>query len=140
MKAKICSECKIDKPLDDFSINKAKPDGRNGKCKKCHVIYVKQHYLRNPKTYKDAVKRRQIKIKEFVKEYKSKKICIICGESRWWVLEFHHRNPSEKEVALSNIHLKGWSEKKNKEELEKCDILCANCHRDLHYKDKIAEW
>lgn len=59
--------------------------------------------------------------------------CSICGESRLWVLDFHHVNPDEKEDSISNLVHTGNIDK-IKKEMEKCIVLCANCHRDLHYK------
>jgi len=46
-------------------------------------------------------------------------------------LEFHHLNPEEKEINFgSNTNL-GWGAVK--EELKKCILVCANCHREIHY-------
>jgi hypothetical protein len=57
--------------------------------------------------------------------------CITCGEKNLFKLTFHHRNPQEKEFSYSTYREYRWS--KLKEELDKCDILCQNCHRELHY-------
>lgn len=58
--------------------------------------------------------------------------CIHCGENRVYLLDFHHRNPEEKESTLSD-YSKGYNVDKFFEEVEKCDLLCANCHREFHY-------
>ena len=57
--------------------------------------------------------------------------CSICGEDRWWVLDFHHTDPNKKEKHISHLI---ESPKKLQEELKKCIVVCSNCHRDLHYK------
>ena len=54
------------------------------------------------------------------------------GESRAYLLDFHHRNPLEKEGELSDFS-KGYNLDKFFNELDKCDLLCANCHREFHY-------
>ena len=48
-----------------------------------------------------------------------------------FILTFHHRNTSDKEFGISDIMGHAWS--KIKKELDKCDLLCQNCHRELHY-------
>lgn len=58
--------------------------------------------------------------------------CKKCGEKRIYLLDFHHRNPQEKEGELSDFS-KGYNLDKFFEELKKCDLLCANCHREFHY-------
>jgi hypothetical protein len=57
--------------------------------------------------------------------------CIKCGYHKYIeALEFHHRNPVEKEFNLNR--LRGRTEASVIAELEKCDLLCANCHRETH--------
>lgn len=68
-------------------------------------------------------------------EYKGGK-CHDCGLVSEWpqVYDFHHRDPSEKEFAFArNGHTRSWE--RNKAELDKCDMLCANCHRIRHAKE-----
>ena len=55
--------------------------------------------------------------------------CQRCGYDKCSAaLEFHHRDPAEKDPKWS----RGWSYPRLKKELDKCDILCANCHREVH--------
>lgn len=58
--------------------------------------------------------------------------CELCGYSRCVeALEFHHEDPSEKEFGLGQRGLtRSWE--KIKAELDKCQLLCANCHREVH--------
>lgn len=58
--------------------------------------------------------------------------CFHCGIDKNYLLDFHHRNPDEKEGELSDFS-KGYDLTKFFDELEKCDLLCANCHREFHY-------
>ena len=71
-------------------------------------------------------------IQEFI-DYKSKLKCSKCDESHISCLEFHHLDPSKKEGLISKMRS---SRKKLKIELEKCIVLCSNCHRKLHYEEK----
>lgn len=86
----------------------------------------------------DKVKENNRKVREasqkWWNEYKSHLKCIKCGENHPACLEFHHRNPEEKEMNISHYSRGGWlSRRKLLEEVEKCDVLCANCHRKEHY-------
>lgn len=59
-----------------------------------------------------------------------------CGENHPACLDFHHRNPKEKEISISDFIIKGIGIARFIEELEKCDVLCSNCHRKLHWRLK----
>jgi 5-methylcytosine-specific restriction endonuclease McrA len=72
----------------------------------------------------------RIRQKEKAVEYKGGK-CCKCGYDKCiTALEFHHRNPEEKEFSFSSYSNNAW--KNISKELDKCDLLCANCHRELH--------
>jgi hypothetical protein len=59
--------------------------------------------------------------------------CELCGYDRnIAVLEFHHINPDEKEFQLDMRHLSNTSLERLKEEADKCQLLCANSHREVH--------
>lgn len=61
--------------------------------------------------------------------------CSKCGYSKCsQALEFHHRNPEEKEFCLTASRIKNMKWKKVIEEWKKCDLLCANCHREIEHE------
>jgi len=63
--------------------------------------------------------------------------CKLCGYNKCiQALEFHHINPNEKEFKPSNMGTYKWD--KVKIELNKCILLCANCHREIHYHDQVV--
>lgn len=97
--------------------------------------YINVTLNRPKKEIKDIL----IKLKEWWKEYRTSLKCERCGENRFWVLEFHHQNPSEKEHNISDLTNKGYSIKTILKEVNKCIVLCANCHRDHHYQEKINQ-
>ena len=66
-------------------------------------------------------------------EWKKTLSCIKCGENHPACIEFHHINPEEKEYTISM--LSGKTLKFILKEAAKCQILCANCHRKLHFSD-----
>lgn len=69
---------------------------------------------------------------KFMRRVKKNSRCIKCGESRPWVLDFHHRDPKNKIMSVYKMVKLGWSIHLIKKELKKCDCLCANDHRDHH--------
>ncbi len=85
----------------------------------------------------EAVQKRRDDIKKKAVEYKGGK-CIKCGYDRYiGALDFHHINPLLKTFSIGyKGYTRSWE--KVKEELDKCDILCANCHRELHAKGVLA--
>ncbi|MBU4348353.1 HNH endonuclease [Patescibacteria group bacterium] len=57
--------------------------------------------------------------------------CIECGwQGNQAALQFHHTDPSKKDFIIGNVANKNWE--KIKKELEKCILLCANCHMIKH--------
>ena len=61
----------------------------------------------------------------------AKTACVRCGESDPICLDFHHRDEGTKHLAIAAA-VRKWPLKRVMQEIEKCDILCANCHRKLH--------
>lgn len=62
--------------------------------------------------------------------------CSQCGYNKnIAALEFHHVNASEKELKLDKRTLSNVSMDKILEELNKCILLCSNCHKELHYPE-----
>ena len=64
--------------------------------------------------------------------------CMKCGYSKYTeVLEFHHKDSKQKIFNVSQKgHCRSWD--RVKKEIEKCDLLCANCHREIHVEKKLA--
>jgi hypothetical protein len=69
-------------------------------------------------------------------EIKEEKGCVHCGEKNPIVLDFHHRDPSEKTMSIRE--LEQCSAQRFEEEVAKCDVLCANCHRIVEHEQRMA--
>lgn len=61
--------------------------------------------------------------------------CQKCGYNKYiGALEFHHLDPAQKDFGISEKgHTRSWEKIKN--ELDKCILVCANCHREIHSED-----
>ena len=146
---KICTKCKILKPLSEYSLSKrAKRDGRQSSCKECCRAYMKKRYLenrdhvlslarKNNKKYRNKpstkIKRRESHRKRLSKGLKRQvdflkaNPCVDCGFDDHRALEFDHRDPSTKKHNVSDMRV--FSDKSFFKEAEKCEIRCANCHK-----------
>ena len=85
----------------------------------------------------ESLRLKKRKLKHKLIEYKGGK-CCKCGYNKCEAaLHFHHLNPKEKEFALSQINLNNniFSLEKIFQEVDKCILLCANCHIEEHYKE-----
>lgn len=84
-------------------------------CKTCH----------NQRVYQSATKKKKKAIEYLGGE------CNVCGYKKYYgALDFHHLNPSEKDLNFR--HLKFWKWEKIKKELDKCVLLCRVCHAEVH--------
>lgn len=92
-------------------------------------------YKNKQNLYKNQVQR-WIKIKEKAIAYKGG-CCACCGYNKFYgALEFHHTDPTQKDVDWGKLRLRSWD--KITSELDKCVMLCANCHREEHHKSRIS--
>lgn len=130
---KICSKCKLPKSASDFHKNKGKSDGLQNICKACAkerdalsnaTNESRRQLIKSTRTRKTSSNRR------FLARYKRFIGCQNCGEKEPVVLDLHHDNADSKEGDPSNLC--GRSRKRLKDEVRKCIVLCANCHRKVH--------
>ena len=131
---KKCNRCKIEKDILFFYKTKKYIFPY---CKACAKIeYANKHYQANKEIYKQRSIKSQKRFIEEYKKLKAEKKCSVCSESRPWCLDFHHVDPKQKKGAISNIVLNN-SRKTFSEEIQKCIVLCKNCHADFHYNERL---
>ena len=100
-------------------------------------VYRREWYARNKISEKKHVYKRKKEIKKWFEAYKNGLKCTFCGEDHPSTIDFHHRRKEEKKLWINIMVHEGYSLKNIKQEIEKCEILCANCHRKHHYKTVI---
>lgn len=121
LETKICSKCGIEKPLTEYHKNGFNSQGKQkyrGYCKSCANKREMERYWEK---------------RAFVDAQRTK--CAKCGDTRSYVLDFHHINPEEKEFTIGR--LERGSQESLQKEIDKCVCLCANCHREFHHYQKI---
>ena len=137
-KCKDCGEIKFCKWNSTFS-SKGIPQYKS-RCIDCHNKWLREkRRTQHSKQIRNKWRKKSLRLK------KKKAInllggkCMLCGYNKCLsALTFHHKNPSEKEFEIGLI--KDYSWKKVKKELDKCDLLCFNCHMELHEKlNKYSE-
>lgn len=134
METKKCPHCNQILTIDNFSYKDKSHTKLSSWCKECIKEKSKEIRKNNIEKYRKKArdnKNKFYKIKrEKLNEYK-KGGCIICGEKELVCLDFHHLDSSEKDFDIGKqFHIKQFS--KIEEEIKKCVVLCANCHRKVH--------
>ena len=97
------------------------------------TAYNKKHYAENTNYYKEKAKRARATHKKCCRALKVGLSCKVCGVGDPIVLDFHHRDESSKEFSVSEGKRRGYSRQRMLDEIEKCDVLCSNCHRRHHH-------
>lgn len=118
METKICSKCGKELPLDQFNWRDKTKGTRRSECKICHSNFMKKKYQEK---------------KEVISDLKQQCKCAKCGESRSYLLDYHHLDPAEKESTVARMISNNYSLDKVYSEMKKCIVLCSNCHREFHY-------
>lgn len=134
---KVCTLCKDKKIIDDFNRKSSTKDGRQNVCRLCSSKVAKEHYLKNGGVRKEVIYASRIKRQKEARLFILEKLklgCSVCPEKDPIVLEFDHIS-GKKKYNLSKMVSDGMSITKIENELEKCQILCANCHRRKTAKD-----
>ena len=130
---KRCIGCGIEKTLDSYHKRVASKDGLANKCKECIKTDTREYYSGNSKRIRAARVNTYKKKTAFIKLVKESVGCSCCDEVDAVVLDFHHEGYEKKSFALGSNGA-DHSFKMIIEEMKKCIVVCANCHRRIHAK------
>lgn len=129
---KRCGKCGQHKLSEEFSFRSKATGVRNSTCKPCQRDRSKAHYEANKELHnrRRSVNQRRYYMRNriFVKDYLESHPCVDCGEGDPVVLEFDHVS-GEKHSDLCSMVTRGYPLARISEELLKCEVRCANCHR-----------
>jgi Zn ribbon nucleic-acid-binding protein len=113
------------------------------KCTECRRKWSSKYYQTNRKAciaYTEAKHaERRNKLKDWIADTKQKVGCIKCGFSNPVALQFHHRDPSSKVFSIGNFVRRWHSVEEIAAEMDKCDVICANCHLILHHEKRHSK-
>jgi hypothetical protein len=122
---KLCRTCQTNKPLSAFSARTSNPDGHQSKCKECHREYQKKHYRDNKVYYISKAGQYHEDMTALIREAKNKP-CSDCGiKYEYFAMDFDHIG----EKLMLMAHARKSGKQKILAEIEKCDVVCAVCHR-----------
>lgn len=129
---KVCTGCGVERPTTEFPVKHKKRGTRGTRCRACLSAYGKGHYQRNRATYIARAKarrhRERVSYWAWLMTYLQSHPCVDCGETDPVVLHFDHRDDAEKiDTIGALLSRSGWAAFLN--EIAKCDVRCANCHR-----------
>lgn len=114
-----------------FNKHSGRPDKLQACCAECNREKFKKYYKNNKdkhiKKVKEVREKYRSKVDLLIKQFLQANPCIDCGNNDIRVLEFDHIG--EKSFGLASVKRRGFSLKKIKEEIDKCEVRCANCHR-----------
>lgn len=122
---KQCKNCNVNKNLSEYHSSKTTKDGYETECKLCRKERNKQNYLCSTKEQRFKM----VKYRNVYMDYIKNSGCSLCSETSKVCYDLHHKNPKDKKYAISRIQNLS---KRLIEEISKCIILCANCHRKVH--------
>jgi hypothetical protein len=122
----------MSKPVSEFNFRNAAAGMHQSYCKECGKTLTRSHYSNNKRQYLDRNLRSYMKRRELVRQIKSR-ACADCGiQYPFYVMDFDHREGETKEYELNRIDR--MTTRAILREIEKCDVVCANCHRERTYQ------
>lgn len=131
---KLCTKCLLEKSIHEFSWKYKSKQRRQSWCKDCFKVVDKDRYYNGSRKKQVLALNKKYKKerKRIVGEYKVAKGCLVCSYNRCAdALDFHHPN-DDKESTVSSLVTNLRSMEKVWREIEKCEVLCCRCHRELH--------
>lgn len=143
MGGQLKSQCKNGHPYSPDNVYK---NGKSGyRCKQCKKLYLdrlldgeyekyedmRERIRTYQRNHKQKTSERVLMVREHIRALRTK--CKYCPETHPSCLDFHHRNPAEKSFNISSSQLGNRSISAIDAEIAKCDVICSNCHRKLHW-------
>ena len=140
MTTKTCNHCLQEKDEEEFNWRYKALGVRSPTCRECAVEFNRNYYKGTfQERHLEQVKERKMAVREtardFVLDYLQEHPCEECGETDVRVLEFHH--VGQKDKAIVTLVSGGYSVERIQEEIAKCQVLCANCHRKITVDQRV---
>lgn len=144
MSEKRCTICKQSKPHLDFNVRRASRDGLQNICRSCNREKARNYYAQNRESHiRTIVARKAIQRRiclELVGGHLLTHPCVDCGEADPRVLDFDHRDGSQKTAEVMKLAQDGYSTSRVLAEIRKCDMRCRNCHAKVTYARQGFTW
>ncbi|HEX8070867.1 MAG TPA: hypothetical protein VF546_13005 [Pyrinomonadaceae bacterium] len=133
---KFCSKCRLTKPRTEFNFKYRAAGIRHSYCRECGKQLTQSHYQRNKQAYLERNNRTNARHRELIRQAKARP-CADCGvQYPYYVMDFDHRDGATKSFMLSEVPRA--TSKSLLREIAKCDVVCANCHRERTHRRSLA--
>lgn len=134
---KTCTKCSEIKLESDYFVRDKSTGRLHAQCKVCYKehrkSYSAKHYREYGDAYRERAKLRRARIRRALQnqliDYMKDKSCSVCNEADIRVLEFDHLDRRTKFFSIARAITDGLEWSKILDEMEKCQVLCANCHK-----------
>lgn len=141
METKACGSCRQELSVSAFNKNAASKDGLHRDCRSCKKIYQARWY----ENHREDQRKRVLKSKRELRQtaraivIEAKKVpCVDCGKHYpWYVMDLDHLPEYIKLSNVSQLVVRGVSLKRLWDEIAKCEVVCANCHRERTFNTRI---
>lgn len=138
MSLKWCKDCQSDKPVAKFYKDVRNKDGLMSSCRSCHLQKVKRNRRKNRKQKKEYQANYRARLRVFIDDLKEDTPCADCGvvyHPR--VMDFDHLPEFDKRYTISKMVQMQCKIETILEEIAKCELVCANCHRIRTYVTRV---
>ncbi len=129
--SKRCGRCGAIKPLTGFHRDRSRNDGRQNYCRECNIEQMIAYHAVNGDRCRARINQRKRLLRERNKRWLLAYLlghpCVDCGERDPIVLDFDHLR--DKRLNISALANRGARWEVVLSEIEKCEVVCANCHR-----------
>lgn len=136
-KEKLCPRCKNIKSFSEFPVNNSKKDGLGSHCSECKKNIQKQWYLSHRKEQFIRCKKYRKTLRDRFLSLITGRKCVDCGNDNPIVLDFDHVR-GKKVNNVSRMVAKCLSWQSILDEIDKCEVRCANCHRIVTHNRRIS--
>ena len=130
---KLCPQCNKKKTVREFYPRSTRPGQYSAYCISCFSERHKDYYRANKQYYLDKKNHIREQLEEQVRQLKSKP-CSDCRKKYpYYVMDFDHREGEEKVGNIARL-IRSGQVRKTLDEINKCDLVCSNCHRTRTHK------
>src|SRR5690554_4154882 len=135
---RVCRTCKEEKSLSEYGVRRASKDGLMTQCKECNKKAQRVQYSSNKKYYLDRNRELRASNRERYKKTKEGKPCTRCGGLFPQVcMDYDHIDHKSKRLCVAQMM--GYSWNVIQKEIDKCELVCANCHRIKTYETSTRQ-
>lgn len=128
MNSKKCGRCGEEKSLDEFNKSSVKKDGLATVCRLCNREYLKNHYYSNKEYYYQKSKNTRRAYRERISKLKENTPCSDCGNKFPPIcMDYDHIEDNKINSVAVLVTIGSWES--IMKEIEKCELVCSNCHR-----------